>query len=97
MTNKQEKWQIGEGSYVLNDDAPADTLLGDASEWLAHAWYLADEIACRTAQAKTPNTEELKEKLGTIRMLTRMGVQCVRMARRKVIWDERARIGDTPG
>lgn len=96
MTDKKkEVWQLGEGSYVLNEDAPVDTLLGDASEWLASAWYLADEVAHRAAMGKAINAEELREKLGTVRMLTRMGVQCVRIVRRKVLWDTQHHIEET--
>lgn len=85
MTDKKEPWYLGEGSYVLNEDADTDTLLHDAAEWMAHAWYLADEVSRRVAQMNNlPDKREITNKLSTMHVFTRMGVQCMRLIRRRL-------------
>lgn len=85
--------QLGDGSYILNENAPIDTLLSDTSEWLGHAWYLADEVARHLERLNTQDAQDIKNKLSTVRVFSRMSLQCVRLVRRRLVaseWERRS-------
>lgn len=92
MTDHMERWLLGEGSYVINSEASVDTLLNDACEWLRHASFLAETINNQVSRTQMTDSVHINHMLSTIRVFTRMSMQCVRMVRRELVWHE-----DVPG
>lgn len=86
--SKEDTWQLGEGSFVLNENASVDTLLIDSAEWLAHAWYLADEIARHLSGFQSVDAQDMRNKLSTVRVFSRMSLQCVRKVRRRLVMEQ---------
>lgn len=79
------RWLLGEGSYVINPEADVDTLLNDASEWLSYAHELSGQLMEQMARTQVPDNADVTRTLGAMKLLTRMGLQCTRHVRIRLI------------
>ena len=79
---------LGEGSFCLDTEANADTLLNDATEWLHYAQGLTDLLVESMEEAELPNRRRMTLALGAIGTLLNMGVQCAAQAHAKMQWDK---------
>lgn len=93
MNEPNDVCRLGEGSFVLDPEAGMDTLLDDASEWLAYAESLNEVLAETFADNDLPNRRHLIRLLGAATLMTYMGAQCVRQAKVRHIWDAQAMLG----
>ena len=93
MSDTNDLCRLGEGSYTLDPEAGVETLLDDASEWLAYAEGINEVLAESFADRDVPNRKHLIRLLGAAMVLTRMGLQCVCQAKVRRIWDEHVALG----
>ena len=76
MSDANEHWMLGSGSYCINPEADTDDLLNDAAEWLECARALTDILKETIRDATTEDRRRMIHALGAIGMLTHMGCHC---------------------
>ena len=87
MTESQDHWTVGSGSYTINPAADTDDLLNDAAEWLECARALTDMMSERVQVSGISGALHRRRLIFTLQaiaMLTQMGTHCAVHAHAKM-------------
>lgn len=84
---------LGEGSFVLDEEASLDMLMNDATAWQAYAEAMQSVLTEYMAESELPNQRCVSRAMSGVNVLYRMSLQCTKQANVRRVWDEVRALG----